>query len=29
MHRTVALPLFTTMLGYGRRLIILPLYRAE
>jgi hypothetical protein len=29
MHRTAALPLFTTMLDCGRRLIILPLYRAE
>ena len=28
MHRTAALPLFTTMLDCGRRLIILPLYRA-
>ena len=25
MHRTAALPLFTTMLDCGRRLIILPL----
>ena len=29
MHRTAALPLFTTMLDCGRRRIILPLYRAE
>jgi len=28
MHRTAALPLFATMLDCGRRLIILPLYRA-
>ena len=28
MHRTAALPLCTTMLDCGRRLIILPLYRA-
>jgi hypothetical protein len=28
MRHTAALPLFTKMLDCGRRLIILPLYRA-
>jgi hypothetical protein len=28
MHRTAALPRFTAMLDCGRRLIMLPLYRA-